>query len=678
MKRALKWALLVGGGFVVFFLAAVIAIALFFDIQGLKPHVEQKLFETTGRPVALRGDLKLSIYPWVGLSLSDLSIGNPSGFEEKDFLTLKSLEIRVKLLPLFIREIQIKHFIATSPRIVLVKNAAGRFNWSDWHPRKENTGHLFKGEQTAPQETAFDPKDLFTSKFWPRSFHAGTLSVRNGSILWIDHLQKRQRQISEIDIHIKDALLTRPIDIRFACRLDSYPLTGQGTIGPLDGAITGDTLPLDLKLRLLDQLDMNVIGRIDRIWKGPFLNCTVHLQPFSPRHFMTAIKQDFPFVFKDPGAFQRLALKADLGGVVSNLTLQNGSMQIDDTAINFSMSLRRHPRIQISFDADMDTFDLNRYLPLTDRKKIPVKRGGATGDLLRQAAIAGTLRINSVKIGNDRLANIHLNAGGSMGNYTLRFIKMELMGGKGSGTFRLNLNKAKPFFRLNGQLKGLASDLLATSLHQQQRIKGPMDISANITTGGITWTEWSRNLNGTVTVKANKLTLDGLDIDAILKKYEETQNFGLIGIGSFFIIGPFGPLLAAAYENVDAALALGSVGTGKSSVKTLVSEWKLQNGIASTQDVAFSTAQNRVAVTGSINIAAQNFNNLTFASLDADGCMKFSQTINGPFHQPQIEKADFVTKHIFGPFQSLYRKTRKLAGAGCETFYSGKVPHPVP
>lgn len=677
MKKAFKWALLIGGGFAVFFLAAVIAIALFFDIQGLKPHIERQLFETTGRPVALRGDLKFSIYPWVGLSFFDLSIGNPAGFDEKDFLTLKSLEIRVKLLPLFTREIQIKHFIATSPRIVLVKNATGRFNWSDWHPRKENTGHLFKGGQTAPQETAFDPKDLFSSKFWPRSFQADTLSVLNGSILWIDHLQKRDRQISGIDIHIKDASLTHPIKIRFAGRLDSYPLTGQGTIGPLDGAITGDTLPLDLKLRLLDQLDMNLIGRIDRIWKGPFFNCAVQLQSFSPRHLMTAIKLDFPFITKDPGTFQRLALKADLGGVVSNLTLQNGTMQIDDTAMNFSMSLSRHPRIQIFFDADMDTFDLNRYLPLTDRKKIPDKGDETSGDLLRQAAIAGTLRIKSVNVGKVHLADILLNAGGSMGNYTLRFVKMDLMGGKGSGTFRLNLNKAKPFFRLNGQLKGFESDLLATSLHQQKRIKGPMDISANITTSGMMWTEWSRNLNGTVAVKANRITLDGLDIDAILKKYEETQNFGLIGIGSFFIIGPFGPLLAAAYENVDAALAIGSIGTGKSLVKTLVSEWNIQNGIASARDVAFSTAQNRVAVSGKINIAAQKFNNLIFASIDADGCMKFSQTIHGPFHQPEIEKADFASKHIFGPFQSLYRKARKLAGADCETFYSGRVPHPV-
>ncbi|MDF1590299.1 MAG: AsmA family protein [Desulfobacterales bacterium] len=676
MKKAFKWALLVFGAFTVLFLAAVIAIALFFDIQGLKPHIERQLFETTGRPVTLRGDLKLSIYPWVGLSLSDLSIGNPSGFEEKDFLILKSLEVRVKLLPLFRREIQIKHFIATSPRIILVKNATGRFNWSDWRPSKENTVQSVQGEQTAPHRTAFSPKNLFNSKFWPRSFHAGTLSVLNGSILWIDHLQKKDRQISEIDIHIKDASLTRPIDIRFACRLDSYPLTGQGAIGPLDRAITGDSLPLDLTLRLLDQLDMNLTGRIDRIWTGPFFNCAIQVQPFSPRHFMTAIKQDFPFDFKDPGAFRQLALKADLGGVVSNLTLENGALQMDGTAMKFSLSLRRHPRFQVSFDADMDTFDLNRYLPSTDRKKNPANRGRIFADLLRQPAIAGTLRIKSVNIGKNRLANIHLNAGGSMGNYTLRFIKMDLMKGKGSGTFRFNLNKAKPAFKLKGLLKGFESDLLATSLQQQKRIKGPMDISADITTSGMTLPEWSRNLNGTVAVKANRLSLSGLDIDAILKKYEETQNFGLIGIGSFFIIGPFGPLLAAAYENVDAALAVGTIGEGESLIKTLISDWQIQNGIASARDVAFSTAQNRVAVSGKINIAAQKFNNLTFASIDTDGCMKFSQTIHGPFHQPQIEKSDFVTKHIFGPFQSLYRKTRKLAGGGCEPFYSGRVPHP--
>jgi AsmA protein len=325
----------------------------------------------------------------------------------------------------------------------------------------------------------------------------------------------------------------------------------------------------------------------------------------------------------------------------------------------------------------MDTCDLNRYLPPLVDMKSSDNRDKAFGDLLQQAAIAGTLRVKSVTLGKTRPTNIHLSAGGSLGNYTFRFIKMDLLGGKASGTFRINLNMAEPAFRLNGRLKGFESDLLATSLHQQKRIKGPMDISADITTGGMTLTDLLRNLNGTVVIKADGLTLYGLDIDAVLKKYEETQNFGLIGIGSFFIIGPFGPLLAAAYENVDAALAIGNIGKGETLAKTLMSDWQIQNGIATTRDVAFSTAENRVAVSGQINIAEQNFNNLIFASIDADGCMKFSQSIHGPFHQPEIEKADFVTKHVFGPFQSLVRKTRKLAGGGCETFYSGRVPHPV-
>jgi len=64
MKKAFRWALLAGGAFAVLFLAAVIAIVLFFDIHRLKPHIEQQFSEATGRRVALRGeDCALEIRP---------------------------------------------------------------------------------------------------------------------------------------------------------------------------------------------------------------------------------------------------------------------------------------------------------------------------------------------------------------------------------------------------------------------------------------------------------------------------------------------------------------------------------------------------------------------------------------------------------------------------------------
>ncbi len=107
MKKALKWGGIIVVGLIVVVIAALLIIPMFVDLQKYKPELEKYVSETTGRPFAIGDKLKLSLFPWAGVYFSDLHLGNTSGFAEKDFLTLKSFEVRVKLLPLISKNIQI-------------------------------------------------------------------------------------------------------------------------------------------------------------------------------------------------------------------------------------------------------------------------------------------------------------------------------------------------------------------------------------------------------------------------------------------------------------------------------------------------------------------------------------------------------------------------------------------
>ena len=89
MKKLFKWLLIVGGGFLLVVILALLIIPRFIDVQKYKPVIETKISEATGRPFTLGGDLRLSLFPWAGLALSDLHLGSPPGFEEKDFLAVK-------------------------------------------------------------------------------------------------------------------------------------------------------------------------------------------------------------------------------------------------------------------------------------------------------------------------------------------------------------------------------------------------------------------------------------------------------------------------------------------------------------------------------------------------------------------------------------------------------------
>ena len=129
MKKVIKWVAICGGGLIVLIILALLLIPMFVDVQKYKPVIEEKVAESTGRSFTIGDDLSLSLFPWAGISFSNLHFGNPSGFQEKDFITVKSFEVRVKLLPLISRDIQVKRFILEGARIVLEKNKDGLGNW---------------------------------------------------------------------------------------------------------------------------------------------------------------------------------------------------------------------------------------------------------------------------------------------------------------------------------------------------------------------------------------------------------------------------------------------------------------------------------------------------------------------------------------------------------------------
>ena len=126
MNKAIKWGLIICVGLVVLVVATLLIAPAFIDIKDYKPEIEKLVAEKTGRPFSMGDDLSLSLFPWAGVSFSEAKLGNLAGFAEKEFVSVKSFEVRVKLLPLLSKDIQVKRFILNEPFITLVKNKDGR------------------------------------------------------------------------------------------------------------------------------------------------------------------------------------------------------------------------------------------------------------------------------------------------------------------------------------------------------------------------------------------------------------------------------------------------------------------------------------------------------------------------------------------------------------------------
>ncbi len=199
-----------------------------------------------------------------------------------------------------------------------------------------------------------------------------------------------------------------------------------------------------------------------------------------------------------------------------------------------------------------------------------------------------------------------------------------------------------------------------------------MDFSANLSMQGKSLNEMKLTANGASSLRGKNLTLDGYDLDREFSRFESSQNFNLVDVGAFFFAGPVGLVVTKGYNF--ASIFKGSGGNSK--IRTLVSDWKVERGVAHAQDVAMATNENRLALQGGLDFVNERFDDVTVALIDAKGCAKVRQKITGPFQKPVVEKPNILVS-LAGPALKLLKKARNLfPGGQCEVIYDGLVAPP--
>jgi AsmA protein len=191
---------------------------------------------------------------------------------------------------------------------------------------------------------------------------------------------------------------------------------------------------------------------------------------------------------------------------------------------------------------------------------------------------------------------------------------------------------------------------------------------------GRTRVELRQSANGVMSLSGTNLTLAGVDLDKQLSKYESSQKFNLFDMTAFLFAGPLGLAVTKGIEFSSLAQQSG----GSTQIRTVVSRWKVEKGVAHAKDVAMATIENRLALQGGLDFVNDEYDDVVVAMIDSNGCARVRQKIRGPFSQPVVEKPN-VMASLAGPVLNLLSKARGLlpgTGEKCEVFYSGSVAPP--
>ena len=124
-KRTLKIAGIVVAAVVVI----LIALPLFINVNSFRPKIESEVTSALGRPVTL-GDLSLSLFSGK-VGVENVSIADDPAFSKSPFITAKSLEVGVELMPLiFSKQLNVTGIVLDEPQITLLKASNGTWNFS--------------------------------------------------------------------------------------------------------------------------------------------------------------------------------------------------------------------------------------------------------------------------------------------------------------------------------------------------------------------------------------------------------------------------------------------------------------------------------------------------------------------------------------------------------------------
>ncbi|TFG89521.1 MAG: AsmA family protein [Gemmatimonadales bacterium] len=298
--------------------------------------------------------------------------------------------------------------------------------------------------------------------------------------------------------------------------------------------------------------------------------------------------------------------------------------------------------------------------------------GGMSPQLGKGLSVKAELVCREIRAKGLAVSALKVSVLGKDGAFTLEPVTMSIFGGQVTGSLRADVSGPVPLYRIHCSLPHFRIEEFLKTLSPEKAAEGAMDFSASLAMQGRTMGQIVQTAAGEVSLRGENLTLVGNDLDRTLSRFESSQTFNLVDVGAVFFAGPLGLAVTKGYNF--ASLFRGS--GGNTHVGTLVSDWRVEHGVAQATDVALATTKNRIALQGGLDFVHGRFADVTVAVVDASGCAKVQQAIRGSFAKPTVEKPRVLTS-ITGSVVKLYKQTRGLFPAGpCEAFYSGSVAPP--
>ncbi len=403
MRRSIKF-------FFIFIALAFIALLAFvatFDANNYKPEIIEQVENATGRSFTIDGDIHLSIFPWVGLSVENVALGNAEGFKAEQFAAIKQLDVKVNVLPLIKKEVQINtirlHGLYVSLEVAKDKSN----NWSGLTQQEATPSDeapaadvSTKADTEAPAEQAIAEE----SEALPlQSLQVEGFEFVDATIHYDDRSSNTKATVSELNLTTSAIKFDEAVDVSFGARIENnqpeidtrLKLTTQlilnqeltefnlrefvFTLLAQENAFITQQEEIEIKSNIdismdeqrvsLKQLQLSALGTttlaeitVSQFLETPLIQGDIEIQSFNARSVAKRAGVELPAMAK-ANALHNVALKTKVELQGEKVEANDLRLTLDDNTLTGWLHVLNISKQQLRYELAFDQLNLNDYLP---------------------------------------------------------------------------------------------------------------------------------------------------------------------------------------------------------------------------------------------------------------------------------------------------------------------------
>lgn len=551
MAKPLKIFLSIVGGFFALVAIAAVALPLILNPNNYKDDAARATKDATGRELQINGEIDLTIFPWLGASVKDVTLANAEGFGPEPFAQVAEMNVAVRLMPLlFDQRVEVSKVRIDGIALNLAKNADGTDNWSDL--AKDETDGTATPAPEQPEPTTPDGK--------PLAFSVGGIEIRNATFSYADKQTGAAYKVANLSLETGAIEPGDPIDVTIGFIVNSAKPQLESDVKIAFTALTDvdagvheiKDLKIDTESKgpavpggaqkasvrgharydgkqgtfafsdgVLEAAGLKLTTAIEGYGlnsESPRLSGKLATNTFNPKDLAASFGAALPPT-TDPKALTAASFAASIAGDPDNAKLENLTLKLDQTTATGGMTIRNLADPTIDFALKADRFDADRYLaPPTDAKAS--EQQGDSGsfkdtpipiDALDAVNAQGTIELGALKLKNLDLTQIRITLDAKKGQAKTQQMTALLYGGKITQTARLTHNSPWTYDMKVG-LDAINSQPLLKDLVGKSFLSGLGDFSLNVTSGGATVGAFLQALDGNVGASFKQGALEGFNL----------------------------------------------------------------------------------------------------------------------------------------------------------------------